>query len=147
MVSQAALLVSAPPALHNCALCLVLQVGWNPFWWAALAAPKVHCGARVMVWTASRSQTPAPNRLVHQVETEHLDSEEREVIDPLRALLSSHDKERLYDDFTAARANAPTHPHPRAPQAPALLAKILHPVAGAVDRVRDAVTGREPVLP
>jgi hypothetical protein len=48
---------------------------------------------------------------------------------------------KLYDDLVAAWKWAPTTSHPAAPDKP-LPSKLTHPLAGALDRVVDAATGK-----
>ncbi|GLC36770.1 hypothetical protein PLESTB_000784700 [Pleodorina starrii] len=73
------------------------------------------------------------------VEEEHLATEEAEVIEPLRAVLDPAALAKLGRKWSSAFANAPTHPHPGGPS-DAAGARLLHPVVGLIDRVRDALT-------
>ncbi|KXZ44445.1 hypothetical protein GPECTOR_67g285 [Gonium pectorale] len=72
------------------------------------------------------------------IEEEHLSREEADVIDALRGVLDESETTKLGRKWVAAFANAPTHPHPAGPTA-AAPARLLHPVVGLVDRVRDAL--------
>jgi hemerythrin superfamily protein len=74
----------------------------------------------------------------HVVEEEHLRLEENTVMEPLRKALSPQEQAKLHDDLQWAKKFGPTHPHPGAPStSPA--ANILHPVAGIVDKITDAI--------
>ncbi|WP_158853423.1 hemerythrin domain-containing protein [Saccharothrix deserti] len=71
----------------------------------------------------------------------HVEDEESDLLPKLSA---SCDEERLRDlgeKFLRAKKMAPTHPHPSAPDRPPAN-RILAPGAGLVDRVRDALAGR-----
>ncbi|GIL66062.1 hypothetical protein Vafri_19672 [Volvox africanus] len=73
------------------------------------------------------------------LEEEHLATEEAEVIEPLRQVLDQAALTKLGRKWAAAFANAPTHPHPGGPS-DAARARLLHPVVGLIDRMRDALT-------
>jgi len=75
------------------------------------------------------------------IELEHLDKEERTVLQPLTRFLSPVENEQLYDEWQVALNNAPIHPHPFIGGTSALAAKITHPLAGAVDKASHAVSG------
>jgi hemerythrin superfamily protein len=76
-------------------------------------------------------------RLKNDVE-HHVEEEEGEVFPQLRQVLSKTRLEALGRELAQAKASAPTRPHPNQPPATNLTGKAL----GAVDRVRDKVTGR-----
>lgn len=81
------------------------------------------------------------SRLIADVR-HHIDEEERELLPKVKAACSPDDLDRLGRTFEAAKQAAPTRPHPAAPdEPPANL--ILGPGAGLIDKVRDALTGRQ----
>jgi hemerythrin superfamily protein len=66
---------------------------------------------------------------------------EEERIFPLVAGLESPDaRAEMGEHYARAKAHAPTHPHPHAPDTPPGNI-ILGPIAGLVDRARDAARG------
>ncbi len=69
---------------------------------------------------------------------EHADKEERLVFEPLRKHLDSDGKRRLGNLYEMAKASAPTHPHPTAPDTPPGNL-MVGPVAALIDRARDAM--------
>ncbi|MFJ8078398.1 hemerythrin domain-containing protein [Streptomyces sp. NPDC096176] len=79
-------------------------------------------------------------RLVEAV-NEHVRDEEDRLFPMLQAACSSQLLQELGEKVRAARAEAPTHPHPAAPAKPPA-DKLLGPGAGLVDRARDMLTGR-----
>ncbi|KAG2392818.1 hypothetical protein C9374_011543 [Naegleria lovaniensis] len=70
-----------------------------------------------------------------QIELEHLQQEEEDVFPRLKAVLSQQELVNLHGDLQTAKSNAPTHPHPMAPMK--FGSKILHPLAGAIDKLLD----------
>lgn len=70
----------------------------------------------------------------------HAEHEEREVFAPLRSAVDLAHLELLGRRYEKAKAAAPTHPHPHAPDTPPGNL-VLGPVAALADRVRDAVRG------
>jgi hemerythrin superfamily protein len=69
---------------------------------------------------------------------EHAEKEETLIFEPLRQALDEKRREQLGQRYEKAKAAAPTHPHPAAPDTPpGNLA--LGPVAALVDRARDAM--------
>lgn len=73
--------------------------------------------------------------------THHAQEEEDDVFPRLRQTCSAEQLRELGDKIRATKKVAPTHPHPSAPDTPPGN-KLLGPVAGLVDRVRDAITGK-----
>lgn len=71
----------------------------------------------------------------------HIDFEETQVWPKLRAVLTPADADKLGDELTRAKAAGPTRPHPDAPDSPGAL-KTTGVAAAAMDKVRDAVSGR-----
>lgn len=67
----------------------------------------------------------------------HAGHEERSIV-PALSRLAEGDRAMLASRFARARATAPTHPHPGAPDRPPG-DLILGPVAALADRVRDAI--------
>ena len=72
---------------------------------------------------------------------EHIAFEETQVWPSLRAALTEAQAVELGDKLAQAKKTAPTRPHPHTPPSPGLL-KAAGPAAAAVDRARDAATGR-----
>lgn len=68
----------------------------------------------------------------------HAASEEQLVFTPLGEKLDADRRAKLGDRYEKAKAAAPTHPHPKAPDAPPGN-MALGPIAALVDRVRDAM--------
>lgn len=71
----------------------------------------------------------------------HIKDEEEELLPQLRTACSGDELQDLSEKFHRAKKMAPTRPHPSAPDRPPAN-KILGPGAGLVDRLRDALTGR-----
>jgi hypothetical protein len=72
---------------------------------------------------------------------EHIAFEETQVWPSLRSALTEAEAVELGDKLTQAKKTAPTRPHPHTPPKPGVL-KTAGPAAAAVDRARDAATGR-----
>nr|WP_205861404.1 hemerythrin domain-containing protein [Planosporangium flavigriseum] len=64
-----------------------------------------------------------------------------EVFPRLREMCSDNELARLGNRVEIAHEAAPTRPHPATPVTPPAN-KVVDPVVGAVDKVRDALTGR-----
>src|SRR5262249_47465286 len=71
----------------------------------------------------------------------HIAFEESQVWPTLRAALSAAEAEELGAKVRRAEDKGPTRPHPHTPANPAVL-KTAGPIVGAIDRLRDAMTGR-----
>jgi hemerythrin superfamily protein len=71
----------------------------------------------------------------------HIEFEETRVWPGMRRALSVEESRDLGDQITAAKEKAPTRPHPRTPASPGVL-KTAGPVVAALDKLRDAVSGR-----
>lgn len=71
---------------------------------------------------------------------EHAEAEEQNIFPLLRALEHDDTRAELGTRYEKAKASAPTHPHPHAPDTPPGN-KVLGPVAAFADKVRDAVKG------
>jgi Hemerythrin HHE cation binding domain len=71
----------------------------------------------------------------------HIEFEETRVWPDMRLTLSAQESADLGDKISAARQNAPTRPHPNTPASPGVL-KAAGPAVAAVDKLRDAVSGR-----
>lgn len=71
----------------------------------------------------------------------HIEFEETGVWPGLRQALSATEARDLGDKLAKAKEHGPTRPHPHASASPETL-KAAGPAVAAVDRVRDAVTGR-----
>jgi hemerythrin superfamily protein len=72
----------------------------------------------------------------------HIEEEESDLLPQLQAACSEEQLRDLGAKVVRAKAMAPTHPHPYAPDKPPAN-KLLAPGAALVDRMRDALTGRE----
>jgi hemerythrin superfamily protein len=72
----------------------------------------------------------------------HVEEEESEILPRLQAACGNERMHELGEQVQKAKAIAPTRPHPAAPDKPPAN-KLLAPGAGLVDRLRDAVSGRE----
>jgi thymidine phosphorylase len=72
---------------------------------------------------------------------EHIAFEETQVWPSLRSALTEPEAAELGDKLVEAKKTAPTRPHPNTPPKPGVL-KAAGPAAAAMDRVRDAATGR-----
>ncbi|MCX4885835.1 MULTISPECIES: hemerythrin domain-containing protein [unclassified Streptomyces] len=71
----------------------------------------------------------------------HIADEEQNLFPQLRAACTAEALDDLGDKVRRAKKLAPTRPHPSAPDTPPAN-KLLAPGAGAVDRMRDALSGR-----
>lgn len=71
---------------------------------------------------------------------DHAQAEEQNIFPLLRALENAEDRARLGARYEKAKASAPTHPHPNAPDTPPAN-KIVGPIAAFADKVRDAAKG------
>jgi hemerythrin superfamily protein len=71
----------------------------------------------------------------------HVQDEEADLLPRLSERCDDAKLRELGDKFARAKKLAPTHPHPAAPDRPPAN-KILAPGAGLIDRMRDALTGR-----
>lgn len=71
----------------------------------------------------------------------HLKDEENDLLPRLRDACDATELRELGAKFARAKKMAPTRPHPAATYRPPAN-KILGPDVGLIDRVRDAITGR-----
>lgn len=71
---------------------------------------------------------------------EHADAEEQHIFPLLLALEHDDTRAKLGARYEKAKASAPTHPHPHAPDTPPGN-KIFGPIAAFADKVRDAAKG------
>lgn len=72
----------------------------------------------------------------------HVEEEESEILPKLQEACGPERMHELGDQVQKAKKIAPTRPHPSAPDEPPAN-KLLAPGAGLVDRLRDALSGRE----
>jgi hemerythrin superfamily protein len=72
----------------------------------------------------------------------HLGEEEGDLLPKLRAACDAAELRELGRKFERSKKMAPTRPHPSAPDRPPAN-KILGPGLGLIDRVRDALSGRD----
>jgi hemerythrin superfamily protein len=84
---------------------------------------------------------PAFDTLVAEI-THHVQEEENDALPRLEAACSHEELVELGRKVQRAKRLAPTRPHPSAPDRPPAN-KLLAPGAGLVDRVRDALSGRD----
>ncbi len=87
---------------------------------------------------------PDFDRLVTHLMTtinEHIADEESNLFPQLRGACTQEELDRLAAKVNVIKKIAPTHPHPAAPDHPTSH-KVLGPVVGLVDRVRDLVTSQ-----
>ncbi len=80
-------------------------------------------------------------RQVITITRAHIDFEETEVWPGVRLALSEQELGDLGVQLEQAKRLAPTRPHPHMPCTPEML-KVAAPIAGATDRIRDALAGR-----
>jgi len=71
----------------------------------------------------------------------HVVDEEKDLLPKLRDACDSADLRELGEKFERSKKLAPTRPHPSAPDRPPAN-KILGPGVGLIDRMRDALSGR-----
>ena len=71
----------------------------------------------------------------------HIAFEETQVWPSLRAALSAEEAAELGEKVRKAEDKGPTRPHPHTPANPAVL-KTAGPIVAALDKLRDAMTGR-----
>lgn len=71
----------------------------------------------------------------------HIEFEETRVWPGLRQALSAEQARELAAKLEQAKQHGPTRPHPHTPASPEVL-KTAGPAVAAVDKLRDAVTGR-----
>lgn len=72
---------------------------------------------------------------------EHIAFEETRVWPQLRSILTEQEAAELGTKLEEGKKTAPTRPHPHTPPSPGVL-KAAGPAAAAMDRARDAATGR-----
>jgi hypothetical protein len=80
-------------------------------------------------------------RQVIAISRAHIDFEESQVWPGVRLALSEQELGDLGGQLEQAKRLAPTRPHPHMPCTPEVL-KVAAPIAGATDRIRDALGGR-----
>jgi hemerythrin superfamily protein len=71
----------------------------------------------------------------------HVEDEESDLLPKLREACDSTELRELGEKFEKSKKLAPTRPHPSAPDRPPAN-KILGPGVGLIDRMRDALSGR-----
>jgi hemerythrin superfamily protein len=72
----------------------------------------------------------------------HVEDEEKDLLPKLRDACDAAELRELGEKFEKAKKMAPTRPHPAAPDRPPAN-KILGPGVGLIDRMRDALSGRD----
>jgi hemerythrin-like domain-containing protein len=88
-----------------------------------------------------RNPDPARLRQFLTLGRAHIDFEETEVWPGVRLALSEQELGDLGAQLEQGKRLAPTRPHPNMPCTPEVL-KVAAPLAGAADRIRDALVGR-----
>lgn len=89
--------------------------------------------------------SPEFDRLVRQLIEDirhHLRDEENDLLPRLRAACDPEELRELGRKFEQSKKLAPTRPHPSSPSRPPAN-KILGPGLGLIDKIRDALTGRD----
>jgi hemerythrin superfamily protein len=81
---------------------------------------------------------PADFEKLRKAVLEHAEKEEQLVFEPMRSSIDSDRLATLGERYEKAKAAAPTHPHPSAPDTPPGN-MALGPVAALLDRARDAI--------
>lgn len=71
----------------------------------------------------------------------HIEDEENDLLPKLRDACEPAELRELGEKFESSKKTAPTRPHPAAPDRPPAN-KILGPGVGLIDRMRDALSGR-----
>jgi hemerythrin superfamily protein len=71
----------------------------------------------------------------------HVEDEEKDLLPQLAKVCDAEELDDLGRKFAHAKSIAPTRPHPSAPDHPPAN-RILAPGAGLIDRMRDALSGR-----
>jgi hemerythrin-like domain-containing protein len=82
----------------------------------------------------------AVRKLIEEVR-HHIEEEEADLLPKLRDTCDAAELAELGEKFENAKKVAPTRPHPSAPDKPPAN-KILDPGVGLIDRMRDALSGR-----
>lgn len=77
---------------------------------------------------------------------EHVAEEEGQMFPHMRSIFSEPELMEMAEKVERVKKMAPTRPHPSAPDEPPG-DKLLGPVAGLFDRMRDAVSGRSAAKP
>jgi hemerythrin-like domain-containing protein len=72
---------------------------------------------------------------------QHIAEEETQMLPKMRSRFSADELFQMGERVERVKALSPTRPHPAAPHEPPGI-KLLGPVAGLLDRMRDAVSGR-----
>ncbi len=76
------------------------------------------------------------------VEKDHITWEDDVFFPKLKLLCTPEELNDLYNSLMSSLSTNPTHPHPLAPNKPSTGAKILHPLAGIVDRAVDSISDK-----
>lgn len=101
-------------------------------------------GGKEALEALEKSEGSQRDRLIHgfaAAAREHIAYEQDEVWPRLRRVLSAKEAEELGSQLEEAKETAPTRPHSHTPPTPGML-KTAGPATAAMDKVRDAVTGR-----
>lgn len=84
---------------------------------------------------------PAIRELTSNVR-QHVQEEEGVLFPRLKQACNPAQLQELGDKLRTAKETAPTHPHPKSPDAPGGAVKAMVPMAGMVDRLRDRLSRR-----
>jgi hemerythrin superfamily protein len=105
-----------------------------------------HAEAEEVMKALERTEVTDPRfdeqvgKLIEEVR-HHLEEEEGDLLPKLRAACDAEELRELGRKFEQSKKIAPTRPHPAAPDRPPAN-KILGPGLGLIDKVRDALSGR-----
>ena len=88
----------------------------------------------IFLYPTARDVLPNGDQLVEE--------EEPKLFPEMQRALSPEQQQRLGEQITMAKRVAPTRPHPSAPDEPPMNLVLGVPM-GIVDRIRDAMSGRE----
>jgi hemerythrin superfamily protein len=109
---------------------------------------KEHAEAEEVMKQIEKTQTEEPkfDELVSKLMEDirhHVQEEESDLLPKLRDACDAAQLLELGEKFEKSKKMAPTRPHPMAPDRPPAN-KILAPGTALIDRMRDALTGRNP---
>ncbi|RCW46241.1 hemerythrin HHE cation binding domain-containing protein [Halopolyspora algeriensis] len=93
---------------------------------------------------ATEEDDPEFDRMTGKLITDirhHIEEEERDLLPRLSEACTADELDDLGKKVMMAKSSAPTRPHPTAPDTPPAN-MILDPGAGMIDRLRDALSGR-----
>jgi len=107
---------------------------------------KEHAEAEEVMKAIEKTDTQDPSfdelvgKLIEDIR-HHVQEEESDLLPKLRTACDAAELDELGEKFETSKKMAPTRPHPLAPDRPPAN-KILGPGVGLIDRMRDAIAGR-----